>query len=67
MMGTQQSGVLNLRIADIVKDSEILKIARSYAAQTLKADPNLASEENIPIKYAYAQLVKYRNIWNYIS
>ncbi len=67
MMGTQQSGVLNLRIADIIKDSEILKIARSYAMQTLKADPNLASEENIPIKKTYAQLVKYRNIWNYIS
>jgi len=67
LMGTQQSGVLNLRIADIVKDSEILKIARSYAAQTLKADPNLTSEENIPIKNTYAQLGKYRNIWNYIS
>ncbi|WP_410004751.1 ATP-dependent DNA helicase RecG [Aequorivita nionensis] len=67
LMGTQQSGVLNLRIADIVKDSEILKIARSYAMQTLKADPNLTSEENIPIKNTYAQLVKYRNIWNYIS
>lgn len=67
MMGTQQSGVLNLRIADIVKDSEILKIARSYAIQVLKADPNLSSEENIPIKNTYAQLVKYRNIWNYIS
>jgi len=67
LMGTQQSGVLNLRIADIVKDSEILKIARSYAAQTLKADPNLTSAENIPIKNTYTQLVKYRNIWNYIS
>ncbi len=67
LMGTQQSGVLNLRIADIVKDGEILKIARSYASQTLKTDPNLTSEENIPIKNTYAQLVKYRNIWNYIS
>lgn len=67
MMGTQQSGVLNLRIADIIKDSEILKIARSYAIQVLKADPSLASEENLPIKNTFAQLVKYRNIWNYIS
>ncbi|SRX75407.1 ATP-dependent DNA helicase RecG [Aequorivita antarctica] len=67
MMGTQQSGVLNLRIADIIKDSEILKIARSYAMQVLKEDPNLTSEENSPIKNNYAQLVKYRNIWNYIS
>ncbi len=67
LMGTQQSGVLNLRIADIVRDSEILKIARSYAAQTLREDPNLIAEENSAIKNTYAQLVKYRNIWNYIS
>ena len=67
LMGTQQSGVLNLRIADIVKDSDILKIARSYAMQVLKADPNLVSEDNLPVNITYAQLVKYRNIWNYIS
>lgn len=67
MMGTQQSGVLNLRIADIVKDSEILKLARSYAMQILKTDPNLSSDENIPVRNTYAQLIKYRNIWNYIS
>jgi ATP-dependent DNA helicase RecG len=67
IMGTQQSGVLDLRIADIIKDGEILKIARSYAFQTLKEDPNLEKPENKPIKHTYAQLAKYRNIWNYIS
>lgn len=67
LMGTQQSGVLNLRIADIVQDSQILSVARSYAFQVLKDDPNLTSKENIPIRNTYAQLVKYRNIWNYIS
>ncbi|MAP80714.1 MAG: ATP-dependent DNA helicase RecG [Aequorivita sp.] len=67
IMGTQQSGVLNLRIADIVKDSEILKAARSYAIKVLKVDPNLSTKENFAIKNTYAQLVKYRNIWNYIS
>ncbi len=67
LMGTQQSGVLNLRIADIVKDSEILKIARSYAMQILKSDPRLTDPQNAPIKNTYAQLAKFRNIWNYIS
>ncbi|MFC7356982.1 ATP-dependent DNA helicase RecG [Jejudonia soesokkakensis] len=67
LMGTQQSGVLNLRIADMIKDTEILKIARSYAMQTLKNDPNLHAEENKPIKVALSQLMKYKNIWNYIS
>ncbi|RLD28258.1 MAG: ATP-dependent DNA helicase RecG, partial [Bacteroidetes bacterium] len=67
LMGTQQSGVLNLRIADIVKDTEILKIARSYARQILKDDPTLTKPDNQPINSTYAQLVKYKNIWNYIS
>ncbi len=67
MMGTQQSGVLNLRIADIVKDGEILKIARSYAYDVLKKDPTLAQPEHLPIKITYSQLGRYRNIWNYIS
>lgn len=67
LMGTQQSGVLNLRIADIVKDAEILKIARSYAFQVLKGDPSLSLPENLPIKKTFVQLAKYKNIWNYIS
>ena len=67
IMGTQQSGVLNLRIADIVKDGAILKIARSHAFQLLKEDPNLEKQENAVVKFTYAQLAKYRNIWNYIS
>lgn len=67
IMGTQQSGVLNLRIADIIKDHEILKIARSYARQVLTSDPSLSSTENQAIKSTYIQLAKYKNIWNYIS
>jgi ATP-dependent DNA helicase RecG len=67
LMGTQQSGVLNLRIADIIKDSEILKTARDYAIQVLKQDPNLSEASNLPIKSTLSQLMKYKNIWNYIS
>lgn len=67
IMGTQQSGILNLKIADIVKDNQILALARSYAMELLKADPNLENPENRAVRVAYAQLVKYKNIWNYIS
>ncbi|MFV8224654.1 ATP-dependent DNA helicase RecG [Christiangramia aquimixticola] len=67
LMGTQQSGVLNLKIADIVKDNSILKLARSYAGKILKEDPNLEKEENIGIRHAYSRLVKNKTIWNYIS
>ena len=67
IMGTQQSGVLNLKIADIVKDNDILKTARYHAIHLFKNDPSIEKPENLVIRHAYAQLVKYKNIWNYIS
>ncbi|WP_179346524.1 ATP-dependent DNA helicase RecG [Winogradskyella ursingii] len=67
IMGTQQSGVLNLRIADIIKDKDILQQARYYAKQVLKVDPSLKSPEHKLILNTYRQMSKYRNIWNYIS
>ncbi|GAA3790600.1 ATP-dependent DNA helicase RecG [Corallibacter vietnamensis] len=67
IMGTQQSGVLNLRIANIVKDKDILQAARYHAKKILNADPTLTHENNQPILYTYKQMSKYKNIWNYIS
>ncbi|SFW18778.1 ATP-dependent DNA helicase RecG [Cellulophaga fucicola] len=67
IMGTQQSGVLNLKIADIVKDNDILQTARHYAIKILKEDPSLSNPSNTVVSEAYAQLVKHKNIWTYIS
>jgi ATP-dependent DNA helicase RecG len=66
-MGTQQSGVLNLKIADIVKDNQILKSARFYAMKLLKDDPNLEEEDHIIVRYTYNLIAKDKTIWNYIS
>jgi ATP-dependent DNA helicase RecG len=67
LMGTQQSGILNLKIADIVKDNDILKTARHFAIQLLQEDPSLEKSDNLVIRHTYAQLIKHKNIWNYIS
>ena len=67
LMGTQQSGILNLRIADVIRDRDILSLARSYAIEILKTDPNLELPEHEPIRRTYIELAKYGNIWNYIS
>ncbi|WP_405570588.1 ATP-dependent DNA helicase RecG [Winogradskyella sp. Asnod2-B02-A] len=67
IMGTQQSGILNLRIADIVKDKDILEQSRYYAKSILKQDPSLAAPEHKVILHTYRQMSKYHNIWNYIS
>ena len=67
IMGTQQSGILNLKIADIIKDSDILQHARYYAKEVLKKDPALSKSQNAAILNTYTQMSKYKNIWNYIS
>jgi len=67
LMGTQQSGMLNLKIADIVKDNQILKTARYHAIQLLKNDPRLEKPENKPVLQAYSKMMANKTIWNYIS
>jgi ATP-dependent DNA helicase RecG len=67
LMGTQQSGVLQMKIADLVKDSDLLKKAREIALDLIKLDPALSLPKNKVILEAYKALVKHKNIWNYIS
>ena len=67
VMGTQQSGVLNLKIADIIKDNDILQHARYHAKKILKDDPSLSNPDNKVLLSTYRQLSKFKNIWNYIS
>ena len=67
LMGTQQSGVLALKIADIVKDQEILKAARAYAIDLLKADPDLVQPEHQCVAYTLDQLQRHKNLWKYVS
>ncbi len=67
LMGTQQSGMLNLKIADIVKDNQILKTARHKAIQVLKEDPKLEKPENLGIRNQYLSNIQNKALWNYIS
>ena len=67
IMGTQQSGVLNLQIADLVKDKDILLLARNYAFKVLNDDPSMQKPENTILRMVFMELTKKKNIWNYIS
>jgi ATP-dependent DNA helicase RecG len=49
--GTRQSGVLDLRIADLAKDGIILQTARQLAKLIMDKDPNLTSEANKRLKW----------------
>ncbi|MFQ3173774.1 MAG: ATP-dependent DNA helicase RecG [Flavobacterium sp.] len=67
LMGTQQSGVLNLQIADIVRDRDVLALARNHASKILKEDAQLQKPEHATLRAVYIELTKKKNIWNYIS
>ena len=67
LMGTQQSGVLQIKIADIIKDNQWLKTARNDAQALLREDPRLEAQKNTPLRQTLAKMKAYQNIWNYIS
>ena len=66
-MGTQQSGLLSLRIADVVRDQDLLRTARHYAQQLLRADPDLAAAEHRIVRDKMGRMEVFRNKWDYIS
>ena len=67
LMGTQQSGVLDLLLADLGKDAVILQTARDAAILLLEKDPQLSSPENSPIRKHIDSLKKTVVNWSRIS
>ena len=67
LMGTQQSGVLDLKIADLAKDGQIVSLAREMATKLLKNDPNVELEENRGIRIKLAEVLKSRPNWGRIA
>ncbi|SDL94253.1 ATP-dependent DNA helicase RecG [Pedobacter antarcticus] len=50
LSGTQQSGVLDLKLADLVKDQQILQEARNTVIDIFQQDPLLTLPENALLK-----------------
>lgn len=67
IMGKQQSGILQLQIADLVRDRDILMLARNEALTLLKKDPSMTLPEHHTLRGVFIELSKKKNIWNYIS
>jgi ATP-dependent DNA helicase RecG len=51
--GTQQSGVLDLKVADLTTDQEILQQARNCVIEIFDKDPQLALPENQILNQAF--------------
>jgi len=63
--GTRQHGFPKMKMADLLVDKELLKIARSEAFMFIKNDPHLRKSENRPIR---DHLIKdYSEFMNFIN
>ncbi len=67
LQGTQQSGILDLKIADLTEDEPILKYARDQARQLLKKDPELMNSAHAVVRRRLQELYPDKLFWGRIS
>ena len=65
--GTQQSGIMNFKIADLVADQNILRFARQKAIEIVEEDPFLRKPENLVLKTHLQANKDSRINWSRIS
>ncbi|MFA7401665.1 MAG: ATP-dependent DNA helicase RecG [Bacteroidales bacterium] len=67
MGGTKQSGMLEFKLIDIIKDEKIISFCRDLANSILKNDPLLEKKEHHCIKTYLKHLYQKKNIYYKIS
>jgi ATP-dependent DNA helicase RecG len=67
LMGTQQSGVLQMKIADIVKDQGILELARKAAFEVTSAEGGSSNAAYSEIWDSYQMITRNKSLWSKIS
>lgn len=67
LRGTRQSGVLDLKIADLIKDEAILKAARIDAIALLEDKVSFNKDENKPITFELGRRERRFSDWSEIS
>jgi len=67
LMGTQQSGVLQMKIADIVKDQGILELARKAAFEVASVEGGSSNAAYSEIWDSYQMITRNKSLWSKIS
>jgi len=67
IMGTQQSGELDLKIADLAKDGQIVVLARDTARKLLEDDPLLENPNHFLIREKLRKIMLSKPNWSSIS
>ena len=67
LMGTQQSGELDLKISDLRKDGAIVTMAREAARKVINDDSNFTKPENIRILKTIELILANKPDWGKIA
>tara|TARA_B100001939_G_scaffold155297_1_gene134165 strand:- start:1726 stop:2559 length:834 start_codon:yes stop_codon:yes gene_type:complete len=67
IMGTQQSGVLDFKLADLAKDAQLVQLTKQHVDELLKRDPDLVMKENLYIRKELMRQSKLKPNWSNIS
>ncbi len=67
LMGTLQSGLPEMHIADLIADAALLQQARQVALRLLDLDPGLRDPKNASIARSLAERMKGKPVWGRIS
>jgi len=67
LMGTQQSGALNFRIADLSKDQTLVVLAREEALELYNRDPRLTGPSLIALRQYMISLFNNKPQWDKIG
>ncbi len=67
IMGTQQSGVLDFKLADLAKDAQLVQLTKQHVDYLLKRDPDLVMKESLSIRNELIRQLKLKPNWSSIS
>lgn len=67
VMGTQQSGVLDFKLADLAKDGQLIQLAKIDVDELIDLDGNISNSENQSIKNELIRQMKLKPNWSNIS
>jgi ATP-dependent DNA helicase RecG len=67
VMGTQQSGILDLKLADLAKDQQLLHLSRMAASDVLEEDPDLTHKKNYEMRVELFRQIKHKSHWSRVG
>lgn len=67
LFGQRQSGVPELRVANLIRDAALLSMARQAARELLEADPDLSQPAHRQLKATVADMWRHRLKWGAVG